>query len=274
MLVKAPKIEFWHKSKIKRGSNIRKSRDQDELRRLGESYKRRWIMPLLVMADGTLIDGEGRFLGGCLAGMEEFPVQVVEGALGAHEIEWMQLTSVLQRADLPDYDKAVAMRNVQQAHPELTGKQIAEGVLHIDPSSLTRYLSLFGCINAVIEAASAGQLTVTKWYALSKLSAEQQPAALALALNGATLGDIAKHVKQHANAGDNGEADSVRLKRVACALPGGVSVTLAGKEMNLSTLIKSLTDLLREGARHCLPCPFRSDSLTGAHFAGANFRNP
>jgi hypothetical protein len=247
MLLKAPKIEFWHKSKIKRGSNIRKSRDQEELRRLGESYKRRWIMPLLALEDGTLIDGEGRFLGGCMAGMEEFPVQVVDRVLSAIEIAETQLLSVLQRTDPADYDKAAAMRDMQQAHPEMTGKQLAEQVLHIDPTNLCRYLSVFTCIAPIIEAARLGELGVAKWYTLSKLPPEQQPEGLALALHGASRDEL----ESRGRKARNGEKPAVRVSRVKWVLPSGVSGTLSsvGEGMTLEDVIEALASLMKEAEK-------------------------
>jgi ParB-like chromosome segregation protein Spo0J len=251
MTQKAPEIGFWHKSKIKRGSDVRKSRDQEELRRLGESFKRRWITPLLgvLTHDGfvELIDGDGRFVGGCLAGMEEFPIQLVDRAITKNEIRLIQLISVTQRTDLPDYDKAVAMRDVKQAHPELTNKQLADEVLHIDPSTVTRYLSLFSCVEAVIDAASKGLVTVSKWYALSRLLPEQQPPALALALNGASRDELENRGRKARNA----SLPAVRVSRVKCALPSGVSVTLAGvgTGLTLDDVISTLTELLKEAKR-------------------------
>jgi ParB/RepB/Spo0J family partition protein len=247
MLQKAQKIEFWHKSKIKRGSNLRKSRDQEELRRLGESYKRRWITPLLgvLTHDGfvELIDGDGRFVGGCMAGMDDFPVQLVDHALTEDEKKQIQLISVMQRSDLMDYDKAVAMRDMQQSHPELTGKQLAEELLHIEPSTLTRYLSLFSCIEAVIEAARDGRLTMTKWYALSRLPAEQQPQALALALNGASRDELERRGRKARNGGN----PTVRTARLKCVMPSGVVVTLAGagEGLSLDDVIEVLAELLK-----------------------------
>jgi ParB family transcriptional regulator, chromosome partitioning protein len=239
------KIEMWHRDRIKIVSNVRKAFAEEELRRLGRSYKKRWIMPLIVMPDGTLIDGERRFRGGCLEGMEQFPVQVVDRVLSALEIAETQLLSAVHRADLGDHERAVAMRDIKAAHSEMTAKQLAEEVLNIDPSGLMRYLSLFErCIQPVQDAAKEGRLTVTKWYAIGKLPEQQQAAALALALSGTNRDDLESHGRKQRNG--NSSTPAVKVSRLRCALPSGVSVQFSGEGIDLETAIEAMKDLTAE----------------------------
>lgn len=206
---------------------------EEELRRLGKSLRKRQQVPLLILADGTVIDGNRRLAAARLEGIEELDCIVISEDMTPAEIAQLQLISAVHRADLSAHDKAVAVRDIKAAYPGLTGKTLAEEVLHLDPAMVTKYLSLFDCIPAVQDAARAGNIGVTDWYAISR--APDQEAALRQALNGATRADLEREGKRQRNGNGNGQP-TVRLPKIKIPLANDMAtgkVTVEGDDLDL-----------------------------------------
>ncbi len=238
------KIEMWHRDRIKVVGNVRKTFDEEELRRLGRSYKKRWIMPLLALPDGTLIDGERRFRGGCLEGMEQFPVQVVGGVLRDGEIAEMQLISAVHRADLSGWEKYQAVKEMMRLDTKLTNKDLAER-LDLDPSYLTRLLSPDNCIPPVQEAFMQDAIGIKAVYELSKARPEEQAALLAIKLAGGNDAEIARGRKRR-----NGSTSAApRMPKVTVAMPGGARVVISGKDLGMDEVVELLSETLKEAKK-------------------------
>jgi hypothetical protein len=150
-------------SELHHGANIRSDLGTDEeLRTLGESLRKGQDTPLLILADGTAVDGHRRLEAARRAGIEELDCIVVPPGTSPRLIQWR---CAVHKKDVSAHDKAVAVRDTKADHPEMTNRQLAE-LLDIDPALVTKYLSLWDCSPEVQERARAGQLGINDWYAL------------------------------------------------------------------------------------------------------------
>jgi ParB family transcriptional regulator, chromosome partitioning protein len=111
----------------------------------------------------------------------------------------------------------------------------------------TKLVSPSRCSPAWQEALKAGKVGIGDCYAASQHDPEGQAQLLALKLSGASRDQIEREGRKRRNGSGNGE--TIRLARVRCPLPSGVEVTVAGKELSISDVIDSLTELLREAKR-------------------------
>jgi ParB family transcriptional regulator, chromosome partitioning protein len=229
----------------KRGPNARSYLgDESELRALAHSYLKRPLHPLICNPDGTLYDGNRRHMG--LELIErldaEVDVCVTDELLVADQVQEIQLVSAIHRADLSAYDKAVAMRDIKAARKGLTNKQLAEDVLDIDPSLVTRYLSLFECISEVQDAARAGKLGVSDWYGIAKLAQDEQPVLLEMKLGGASRDELERQGRKRRSGGK----PVARASKIKIALTSGVTVTISGDDLSLDDAIEAVNETQKE----------------------------
>ena len=238
-------ITRWRVSALTHGNNIRSGLgSEEELRRLGRSLRTRQQTPLLILPDGTVVDGHRRLAAARLVGIEELDGIVIDGDTPPAEVEQIQLVSAIHRADLTAYDKAMAMRGIEVANPGLTRKALAEEVLHIDPAMVTKYLSLFECIQAVQDAAKAYKIGVSDWYAISRRP--DQEAALEKALNGATRAELEEEGRRQRSGTQSQPA--IRLPRIRIPLATDAAngtVTVAGEEIDLDDAESLLKEAMK-----------------------------
>src|SRR5260370_34120499 len=89
----------------------RKSFDKDELMALGESLKKKQLVPVLARPDGTIIDGHRRLFGGEHVGVKQLEVIITDEPLTPAQIKESQLVTALHRADLKAYEQFLACRD-------------------------------------------------------------------------------------------------------------------------------------------------------------------
>jgi hypothetical protein len=223
----------------KRGPNARKDDgDHGKIRALARSRAKHQITPLLARSDGTCIDGNRTLLGLELEGMLDVELDfiITDEDLTADEVIEIQAASAIHREDLPDYDKAVAMRDILAARQGMTQARLATDVLFIDEGLVSKYLTVFKCAASVQEAARSGLIGVTKWYACFK--SKDQDATLAELLNGASRDDAARKARQP-------QATAVRTARIKCPLASGHVITVAGDDISLEEAIESLSEAIK-----------------------------
>jgi hypothetical protein len=176
-------------SELKHGPNIRSDLGAEaELVRHGQSMKRRQRTPLLILPDGTVVDGNRSLAAALLVGIEELDCTVIDENIdpssnpaGYRETQW---NANEHRQSLTPYEKAVAIRTIKADHPEMSSRQLANEVLHIDPALVTKYLSLWKCPLSIQEKAQAGAIGVNDWHKQSQLTnPESEPAGV---VNGST----------------------------------------------------------------------------------------
>src|SRR5438552_1574554 len=81
-------------SALKHVKNVRSDLGSEEsLRRLGKSLRKHQQTPLLILADGTVIEGHRRLAAALLEGIEELDCIVIGEDIPPAEIEQIQLIS-------------------------------------------------------------------------------------------------------------------------------------------------------------------------------------
>ncbi|MGO9469776.1 MAG: ParB/RepB/Spo0J family partition protein [Isosphaeraceae bacterium] len=226
-------------SELKHGPNIRSDLgSKEELIHHGHSVKKRQRTPLLILPDGTVVDGNRTLAAALLVGIEELDCTVIEEDISPAEYTRIQWLSNVHRQDISAYDKALAIRAIKQERPTLTNRQLAEEELDIDPALVTKYLSLFDCQPDVLQAAKDGLIGLTDWYAISK--SPDQAKALAMALNGSTRDGLERESRRQRSS----STPAVRLPRIKIPLATDAAtgtVTLSGDGLDLDaaeTLLK------------------------------------
>lgn len=244
-------------STLKPGSNVRTDPgDEASLRQLGNSLKRRQDTPLLIRADGTIIDGHRRLQAAVLVGIEELDCIVTDENLTAADITRIQMVSVIHRADLPLYDRCNAMIGLRDASPGKTLRELAEE-LDADPSMPTKLLMFERCIPAVKEHVQAGRLGLRDMIAIGALPPEDQPALLAVKLGGASAEEVGRQSRKRRNgpAPKGQTAKKIRIP-LATEAASGV-VTVASDEIDLEdaeVILKEALKAVRQAKEKSLDC--------------------
>ncbi len=226
--------------------NIRISTgSEEELRRLAQSYKKRPIHPLIARADGTMIDGTRRVLGLRLIGETEAEFLITDEELTHGQILEIQLESALHRQGLSGYEQFHGYAAWLRQNPGATAKELAER-MKLDAGHLSRVLSLSKCIPVVQEAAEAGRIGVSDWYAMSKVPPQEQHTLLAMKLSGAIKGREA--LESTGRKARNGHVPAVRIPKIAIPI-GGARLVLSGKDLDMSAVVALLADCLKEARK-------------------------
>jgi len=125
-----------------------------------------------------------------------------------------------------------------------TNKELA-GYLHLDPSSVTRYVAYRNGTAELQKAYLSGEIDLTRMYAIVKLPAEKQNEALAMGLSGASR-DAIEQVGRRSRKEKASQDEAGKTAKVHCLLPTGVQITVSGKGLSLGTAIEALTDAIKE----------------------------
>ena len=219
----------------------RRSFDNDELASLGQSLKKKQLVPILARPDGTIIDGNRRWLAAKPAGLEQLDAIITDEPMTPAQIKEIQLVTSLHRAGLNPYEQFLGSRDWLALNQGATAKDLAAKIDR-DPSTLVRILSLAKCIQPVQQAAADGKLGPSEWYAISKVPEAEQPALLAAKL----AGENRDQLEQRGRKLRNGEANGIKVNRLKIPLlPQGRSVTIAGSNLSLDDAIEMLQDTLK-----------------------------
>lgn len=223
----------------------RKTFDEGELRSLGESMKSLGqLQPVGARPDGRVLWGERRLRAAELVGIGELQVIITDREMSESEIRLVQLTENVQRADLSQNEKWLALEELKRLNPSWQLKDLAAH-LHLDPSTLTRMQSPARCTPAWRDALAAGKVGLSDCYQASLVPQAEQDAMLGLKLGGATRDDLARVSRQKRKASES----TIRLSRVKIAMPQGASVVLAGHELSMNDVVELLGDTLKEARK-------------------------
>jgi ParB family transcriptional regulator, chromosome partitioning protein len=226
-------------------TNPRKSFDMEELRQLNVSLRLQQWVPVIAKPDGTIIDGERRWRAANLGGVESLEVVIVEGDISPAQVKEIQLITSLQRAGLKPYELFLGCMAWRDANPSGKFHELANRIGR-DASVVTRIVSLERCIPTIKEAAAAGLLSVSDWYAMSKVSEQEQHELLAAKRSGATRDDLERKGRQ----ARNGNGQAVKVSRVKCQLANAcVTFAAEGDGVSLEDIIETLAVLLKEARR-------------------------
>ena len=128
-----------------------------------------------------------------------------------------------------------------ELNPGATAKDLAARI-HKDEGTLCKILSLSRGIEPVKDAARAGQLTYARWWPICKLPPEEQPAALAEALSGATCDQLERRSRKQRN----GKAATVQARSIPLILPNGLAITFRADGLTLSMALDALAEARKE----------------------------
>jgi ParB/RepB/Spo0J family partition protein len=239
-----PQFAIRPLSWFKVNPQVRKSFNEDDLRRLGESLRQKQLQPVLCQPDGTIIAGERRFRAARLVGLATLEVKIADEELSDNQIKLWQLTENMQREDLSSFEKWTGCYELMLINPSWAMKDLADA-LKLDPSSITRLLSPSKCTQAWQDALRDGKVGISDCYAASKLAEKEQAGLLVLKLAGASRDTI----EQEGRKQRNGPTTSVRLSRVKIAMPQGATVVVSGKELSMSEVVELLAETLKEARK-------------------------
>jgi ParB family chromosome partitioning protein len=227
----------------------RKEFDPAAVERLAESIKAKGILqPLRVRWNPTIgkhviLVGERRYRASLKAGLTSVPCIFVETELTAAEILEEQLVENLLREDLNPIEQAHSFRR----YMELLGcpaKELAHH-LKIDPSTVTRALSLLELPEPVREQVATGVIPSKTGYEIAKLKGEdkQKEMARRVVAEKLTANDTAKAVRQKkgkAAAKRRGGEETFRLER------GFKVVVTATRSLSREDVISALEQALEQ----------------------------
>ena len=229
----------WFKSE----NQVREVKDDSDLLALGQSLLVRQLQPVIARTNGTLVAGHRRLRAAILVGKPTLDVIITDENLTDSQIRLIQLAENVHRAALTANEMCDALEEMLRLNPEWNAKTLAENV-HLDPSSITRYLSRSKCVAVVKEAFSAGKIGVGDMYAISKLDESSQPSLLALKLSGASR-DV---IEQAGRKRRNGITPAVKLSRVKITMRQA-TVVLSGKELSMAEVVDLLAETLKEARK-------------------------
>jgi hypothetical protein len=216
--------------------------DEAALRQLGRSYLDRPLYPIIVNPDLEINDGNRRHAGVMLIDpAAEVPVCVTEEPFTPSTQLEIQVESAAHTKGLSDFEQYLAIDGWLTLNPTGAAKQFA-GRVRLDESIVSKIMSLNRCIDAVKDAARAGRIGYTKWHQIARLPQEEQPAALAAALDGATRADLQRRIRH----GGNGRAATVKASSIPVMLTNGIAVTFKAEGITLSMALEALADLKQE----------------------------
>jgi ParB-like chromosome segregation protein Spo0J len=191
-----------------------------------------------------LVAGERRLRAAKLVGLKELLVVVSDETMSESELRIFQLTENLHRADLTDGEKWHACEELLRLNPGWSNKDLAAH-LKLSEGTVTKYLAAGRAVPEVQQALEAGEIGITAVYEIARVAPDQQAELLALKRGGASRDGLASHVRRQKGE----DAPQVRLKRIACPLASGVSITAAGDDLSLDDLIEALGEAQKEARK-------------------------
>ncbi len=232
---------------VKEGDNPRQDygTDVDELN-LGNSLLKRQDYPILIRVHPTLsgffqiVDGHRRARAARRVLLKTLKAMVVAGELTEAEIRLIMLRTDLHKKKLSEWERYRLVKEIEAAHPGITRKALGE-LVELNGPVITQILT--EGVAEVEEAFREGRIGLAKRYELAKKTPEQQSAQLAAALAGASRAELANgggKPKRKPTDADTKKTDSVKI------VLGGVTITLKGEGLNLTTVARLLMDAGRE----------------------------
>jgi ParB family transcriptional regulator, chromosome partitioning protein len=206
-------------------------------------------VPLICRPCGIIVDGHRRWRAAMLDGKPaQLDTIIIDGDLTEARIKEIQLITALHRADLKPFELYSGCKSWLELHPGMAAKGLAAAI-DVTEAHLSKVLSLDKCIPPVKTAASEGKLGVSDWYAMSRASETDQALLLSAKLSGEITSR--EQMRDQTRKARNGGLPTVRVSRVKCAMPSGVSVTLAGvgQGLTLDDVIETLAELLKEAKK-------------------------
>ena len=222
--------------------------DHAETKRLGQDMLDRGQLQAVAAVEHggrlRMIFGHGRYLAAKAVGIKTLEVNI-HPAMDDTQFILTRTSENLQRKELTGWRKWLLCDGLIK----LNGwdqKTLAEK-MHLDQSSVTRYVAVGRCIQEVKDALRDGKITISDCYAISKLPEADQPGLLALRLTGCASRDVLENQgRKLRNAAKNGNSAPVaRAAKIKCPLPSGHIITVTGDEISLEEAMESLQQAIK-----------------------------
>ncbi|MFO0946446.1 MAG: ParB/RepB/Spo0J family partition protein [Planctomycetota bacterium] len=233
-------------AKIRREWQVRDKFDEESINGLASSLKTvGQLMPIRVRKRGNefvVVDGERRFRAATKAEFSTIAAIVEERELHEGEILQRQLVANCQRVDLTPMEKARSIHRLMES----TGWNAAETAskLGMSPPSVAKLLALLSLPFAIIEQVESGKISASAAYEIAKVEDREVQADLAKeAAKGGLTRDAIKGRRKRAESGQP-PTESTKLSRAVVTLGAGRSVTVAGADLSLESMITWLEELL------------------------------
>jgi len=220
---------------------------EEALRALARSYMLRPVNPMLAETSYELLDGNRRLDGILLEfGPEaEVPICVTDEEITPTAAVEIMLDSDEHTKSLTAYEKAVGNKSWLELNPGKTAKDLAER-RHCDPATISRSLSLFKCVDAVITAARDGLIGESDWVAMSQAGPDDQLLMLSKRLDGSIKSreELLRHARA-SRAGAN-KAATVTAKSIAIVLANGTVVQFKADGITLDMALNAIAEVKKE----------------------------
>jgi len=214
----------------------RKSFPLDEIQRLADSLRTLGQQqPITATPERIIIAGQRRWMAAKLAELKLLKAIIIDATEAKNRLA--QIAENVAREGLKAAELVDAVEEAVGLNPELTGKQLAE-MIGISPSVLTKLRAIAADPIARTALADGRLNGISDAYLIAKAAPDEKARLLALRMSGATRDDLTRKAHKPRQHGE-------KVSRLAISLPGGVSVTLAGKEMDIEQTIEHLAECLK-----------------------------
>ncbi|HWL28813.1 MAG TPA: ParB/RepB/Spo0J family partition protein [Burkholderiaceae bacterium] len=225
-------------------SQPRSALDPDYCRGLGENMKANGQkVPVIGYMKGDrfiLCDGGCRLEGARLVGITELLAIDLGKEPTRLELLMAQASIDLHRQHLPPIDRARLFASLCKEQG-CTARKLAE-MLHVSEAVISRAIALLELPGDIQRQVNEGKLDARRGYLLSQESDPERQRELASQATALSRDELAKRVRKPKAPG----TPQVRLKRIVCPLPSGVSITVSGTDLSLDDFAEALAEARRE----------------------------
>ena len=228
-------------------SQPRSKLDQEYILRLGQNMLAHGQkVPVIgYFRDGRFIlcDGGCRREGAGAVGIKELLALDLGKEPSPLELLLAQASIDLHKQVLLPLDRARLMRSICKEQG-CTARQLAK-TLHVSEGYISRTVALLDLPEDLQAQVNEGTLDASRAYLLSQESNPERQRQLASEAASLTRDELARRVRKQKRE----SSPQVRAKRIVCALPSGVSVTVSGPDLSLDDLIEALAEAQKEAKK-------------------------
>lgn len=229
--------------------NVRSKVDEESLSGLTENIRENGVLqPIGIRHEAgkhILRFGFRRLMAAKRAGLKKIPAFVTGDVLDAAEICIQQLCENLHREDLSVCDQARAIHEMMAAK-NWTATQVAR-TLGFSNSKVSRLLDVLQWPEELQKRVDAGELAVTAAAELARLGGDVPAEAVQQVVERKVTRDQLAGARKAKQRATNETATAVR--RVTASLGNGRSITVVAGQLDLSSLIELLQELIEKARR-------------------------
>jgi ParB family transcriptional regulator, chromosome partitioning protein len=244
-----PALKEYRVGELKRNPNNPgggKRYDDQELGHLGKRLRQRQWMPIIVKEpEMYVLDGNRRLAAAQLEGIETlFGIPVM------HELTRVEINRLIAQLDIRHQPfSEIARGNLWLSIRDENGwsnAQLAED-LGVSASQLTKVFGNLDNPEEIQQMVENGSLSLRDGYYLSRIEDLAERLRMAHDVSaGRVRGESLVGRVRMQKGPDKSATPVVRVSRITCPLPSGVTVTISGCELSLDDAIGAASELLKE----------------------------